>query len=475
MSKGALAFEAAHVSLAGSGHGGENWDAVACLPSPETPEPPSGFDLVAAVADGVSSTPQGGQASRVASAAALRWVQKALSDMPIRRLRDYTDRDFDGLLANAVRRVHDAVVQQAPNGHTTLALACVLGDRLLCANLGDTRIYRWRDGELRQLSEDHRSGQGITRWVGGAHVEPAPALRMNERIRPGDVILLCTDGLLDLYPGGELEELARWASAHPLADVWPSLRADLEGRMRRRASANGYVDDASLVVACVRSSSPEASGRAGERAGPRTAESASGQASERESGEAAAAGGQTRDPSRAPTPPHPHTPAPSHSHPSVQREAPVIETSENTRMATALEELAAAVRLLRTQLSADRDEARARRRPDGAAERGLFRYAMPLTLLVGIALGLGLGSLGGAVRSARPAPREAPPVFRLVLQGTDDLGRVVEESVAGDTYRLTYVTRDGKVRKTLLYWLRGKGQPYGTIAVPLPSSAGESR
>ncbi len=435
MSKGRLAIEAAALSRAGNAHPagtpGGNWDAATCLPSLESPEPPAGFDLIAVVADGVSSTAQGGKASRAAVRAAARWVQKAFADVPPERLRGYRDRDLDDLLANVVRRTHDAVVQQAPDGHTTLALACVRDGRLFCANLGDSRIYQWREGTLRQLSEDHHSANGITRWVGGAHAEPAPAVRVGEPIREGDVLILCTDGINALYGDEELAQLAEWVSRHPLAETWPQLAADVEARMR----APAYVDDTTLVLARVPAATEE---------------------KQREKAP------ETKARPRAVAAP---------AAPQAEGERVMTETREAERLGAAIEELTAAVRLLRTHLATEREESGARRRSGSFRPERLVFSLAPLVLLLGVALGL----IGGHLYQQRGAAQAAakPRAFSLNIKPPDDLGTILAERVEGEVYHLTYTTPDGSKRKTLLYHTRGNGEPYGKVVVPLPAAPTE--
>jgi len=98
----------------------------------------------------------------------------------------------------------------------TLALAWFRGERVSIAHVGDSRVYRWRTGRLERLTTDHsfvqnqlaagnmtseearvsRSRQIVTRAL-GADDQVAPDLGEHE-VLPGDVYLLCTDGLHDL-------------------------------------------------------------------------------------------------------------------------------------------------------------------------------------------------------------------------------------------------------------------------------------
>ena len=93
---------------------------------------------------------------------------------------------------------------------TTLVAVCLIGDRLLIANVGDSRAYFLRDGNCSQITEDHsyvaeqmrrgvtseisaRLRQVITRAVGvNAAVEPDFFVG---DLASEDTVLLTTDGL----------------------------------------------------------------------------------------------------------------------------------------------------------------------------------------------------------------------------------------------------------------------------------------
>ena len=89
---------------------------------------------------------------------------------------------------------------------TTLVAACVQGDRIVVANVGDSRAYFMRDGGCVQITEDHTYAkqigeetgstmlqQFITRAV-GAEPRVQPDFFTAE-LQPGDTVLLATDGL----------------------------------------------------------------------------------------------------------------------------------------------------------------------------------------------------------------------------------------------------------------------------------------
>ncbi|MCA8936073.1 MAG: Stp1/IreP family PP2C-type Ser/Thr phosphatase [Planctomycetes bacterium] len=122
------------------------------------------------------------------------------------------------------------------NMGTTIVAVVLSGDYVVTANVGDSRIYRLRDGKLEQITEDH-SWVGelrkknliseedarshplkniITRALG---MEPTVEVDVKwEKAKSGDVYLLCSDGLTDLIPDAEIVEKLT-GSGSKLGDV----------------------------------------------------------------------------------------------------------------------------------------------------------------------------------------------------------------------------------------------------------------
>jgi serine/threonine protein phosphatase PrpC len=147
---------------------------------------------------------------------------------------------FDLVLA-ANRAVHQAAQQNAAlqGMGTTLVAACVDGERVLIANVGDSRAYLLRDGGCAQLTTDHsfieeqiRLGR-MTRET--AEGSPAAsvitrAVGIEDSVEPdlfslaladGDLILLTTDGLTRYVTAEELAALIR--PSNPIEDTCAAL------------------------------------------------------------------------------------------------------------------------------------------------------------------------------------------------------------------------------------------------------------
>jgi protein phosphatase len=108
---------------------------------------------------------------------------------------------------------------------TTLTAAVIEGDRVHLAHVGDSRAYLLRDGELRQLTEDHTL---VHRMVlegelteAEAQVHPHRSIltrsigvdgnvdvdEIDLDAKPGDRLLLCSDGLTGMLSDFQIERI----------------------------------------------------------------------------------------------------------------------------------------------------------------------------------------------------------------------------------------------------------------------------
>lgn len=136
--------------------------------------------------------------------------------------------DVGTALAQAVQQANVAAYQAtagfgAPGtAGTTVTAAVIRGQELHVASVGDSRAYLLREGQLRQLTQDHswaadqvRAGKltpeqaaqhpkrrNLTRALG--IVPEVNVDRFVETFAAGDVLLLCSDGLTDLVTNAEL-------------------------------------------------------------------------------------------------------------------------------------------------------------------------------------------------------------------------------------------------------------------------------
>jgi protein phosphatase len=184
-----------------------------------------------AVADGVGGEAGGEVASGAAiDALAARFFGAGPGTAPA-----------DALTA-AMRGANDAVIGAArasgQHGAASTLVAAAVADRdAVIGNLGDSRAYLLRDGQIRRLTADHSGDypSSITRFVGDPRgIQPDVFV---ETLRSGDRLLLCSDGLTrHVAP----EEIAR-----TVARADPARAAQ---QLVGLANARGGEDNVTVVV-----------------------------------------------------------------------------------------------------------------------------------------------------------------------------------------------------------------------------------
>ncbi len=173
--------------------------------------------MIAAVADGV-----GGEASgEVASKLALR----LLSDVKPSSKTDYEKKIMSIHRALQKHGIH----HKSENMQTTLcALVAEDDGRVLFINVGDSRLYLYRGGRIKQLTRDqslvqmlyeqghitneeklhHAHKNVIFPVLGSLSEDPKPQIgEIEGGLRHGDIVIICSDGLSDNLTSGELEDI----------------------------------------------------------------------------------------------------------------------------------------------------------------------------------------------------------------------------------------------------------------------------
>lgn len=168
------------------------------------------------VADGVGSSRGGEEAARVAVIALVREVSRSFHDAQYAESSD--PEVFARFLQDAVLECHGSLVQRAEQDAagsrfaTALTLFLGLWPHAYLLQVGDTRCYMFRDGELTQITRDQTMAQDLvdqgvltqtaahsTKWanvlssaIGGQQAAPMVTRIVRDW---GTVILLCSDGL----------------------------------------------------------------------------------------------------------------------------------------------------------------------------------------------------------------------------------------------------------------------------------------
>ncbi len=209
-------------------------------------------DIIFAVADGMG----GHQGGEVASLTAVEALRQAFRSQPTMEGFERAIQEANAAVMNEAAR---GSVELRNMGTTLTALALIAGgddDLLAVANIGDSRAYLLRDGELSQLTDDHSVPQELFRQGQLTEDEAAADPRRNiltrvlgpsfgegpdiQNIVPfaGDRLVLCSDGLYNEVSDAEIAKVAR-----TVEDPGEAAR-----RLVEQANANGGADNISVVV-----------------------------------------------------------------------------------------------------------------------------------------------------------------------------------------------------------------------------------
>lgn len=134
--------------------------------------------------------------------------------------------------------------QQRPMGCTLTGVVWSQGKAYLI-NAGDSRTYRYRNGILRQLTQDETiraitgnpyDSKGLVNCIGAGSEGNLTVEDLTDRFSEGDMLLICSDGLTDMAPDEDIEQVLA-TSAEPVDDLYAM------------ACRNGGEDNVSIILA----------------------------------------------------------------------------------------------------------------------------------------------------------------------------------------------------------------------------------
>lgn len=189
--------------------------------------------VIAVLADGTGAARLGREAStRIVESLVNNYAARPESWPPQKALTEFTR------LINRTLHHESMLRHDAPEMVSTLSVAVIEGNRLYGLNVGDSRVYLVRDGQLARLSEDHVDGEMkhvLRRAIGLApEVEP---FCFERELSDGDIAFLCSDGVSNVLDDNDLS--ARLAQR-------PAARAIVQHA--RSIAKPEQLDDMSAIV-----------------------------------------------------------------------------------------------------------------------------------------------------------------------------------------------------------------------------------
>jgi protein phosphatase len=228
------------------------------------------------LADGMGGYNAGEVASGMATAVIVNEMRQILASTQPNQIDPRTNQPMAArLVREQVLRANSSIYQAAQTQPqyagmgTTLVVALFYDNRVLVAHLGDSRLYMLRDSELRQVTRDHSLLQEqidsglltaeqaknaqhknlVTKALG---IDPSVEPEIHEYpTRPGDLYLLCSDGLCDMVE----DEQIRGA----LLALGGNLKLAAQ-QLVQMANDNGGRDNVSVILVRVLRDYPGARG-----------------------------------------------------------------------------------------------------------------------------------------------------------------------------------------------------------------------
>jgi serine/threonine protein phosphatase PrpC len=222
-------------------------------------------ERLAIVADGMGGHASGEVASRMAVDTVVEHFKNTSEDQEVTwpYKLDRAPRYDANRLVTAIKLANQKIFEHSKSNEaqkgmgTTIVATSFLDDKVVIAHVGDSRVYRIRDGVIEQLTEDHSLINDYIRMkklsadqVGNFQHKNVivRALGMKESVQVdiqldtpklGDIYVLCSDGLSGMVNDSQLAGLA--ASEMDLDKA--------ASRLIKVANENGGVDNISVVLA----------------------------------------------------------------------------------------------------------------------------------------------------------------------------------------------------------------------------------
>jgi protein phosphatase len=162
------------------------------------------------VADGMGGHNGGDFASQYAVEQIVKYIREAPMTSPVDLIRGALTKANAGLMAQAKND------ERLAGMGTTTVIATVIDESMYLANIGDSRLYLVREEQLTQVTRDHSLVQEMVRMgeMAASEAKSHPDKNIITRavgafeeleidffelqLQPGDMILMCTDGLSNM-------------------------------------------------------------------------------------------------------------------------------------------------------------------------------------------------------------------------------------------------------------------------------------
>jgi PPM family protein phosphatase len=220
---------------------------------------------LAVLADGMGGHRGGEVASAIAVSTILESLDNELKNIKSGDIDEVTGYRLESIAVNdAVIKANEKVFTSSNENSryrgmgTTVVVLLFHNDHFTVAHVGDSRLYRYRDDELQQITRDHSLMQEmvdrgfyttdqareslnknlVTRAIGAEESVEVDVLE--DVAHPGDIYLLCSDGLTDMLEDDVIK--------HTITDNSEDLEK-IASELIRLSNESGGKDNISAILA----------------------------------------------------------------------------------------------------------------------------------------------------------------------------------------------------------------------------------
>ena len=125
------------------------------------------------------------------------------------------DKNYKKLLEKIFIKANEAILKKTEKNRewfgmaTTMLAAVINKNSIVFANVGDCRAYLLLGGAMTQVTSDDRDEVGFLLRALGAHNEDIKPQIVKKSVKPGDIALLCSDGLHDFVKDSVIEKILK--------------------------------------------------------------------------------------------------------------------------------------------------------------------------------------------------------------------------------------------------------------------------
>lgn len=214
---------------------------------------------IAVLADGMG----GHQAGDIASQLAVQTICSEIESVLAKNDAGYIvgDEDLHSAIKTANEKIHtDGKLNPDHEGMgSTVVVVALNAGQMICAHVGDSRLYHIRNSSIERVTADHTLAQhyvdqGImsqteaSSWHGrnmlmrGLGIEESAKADINRiNLMAGDILLACSDGLTDVLSDAEIMHIA----------TTPATAEATANKLVAAANKGGGPDNITVVVVLV--------------------------------------------------------------------------------------------------------------------------------------------------------------------------------------------------------------------------------